>query len=214
MRSEPPRPRVVISSSSLSPWKPATTAISPVVEGAPHALGGDPGDAGPGVGAVGAHADLGPGEGARLEAEGVQGHGEERDGHLLAGGQQHVHLARIGRGGDVLGEGHEPIGGLAHGRHHDDQAVPAARAPRRWPRPPPAAPRSGSSRRRPRTSRRTSGRSAPCPSKSTRGRPAGQDRAPCGHAVSAGARPHAEDSARALPRRPGSPARAGGRSIR
>ena len=29
VRSEPPRPRVVISSSALTPWKPATMAISP-----------------------------------------------------------------------------------------------------------------------------------------------------------------------------------------
>ena len=69
-----------------------------VVEGAPHTLGGDPGDAGLGVGAIGAHADLGPGEGSRLEAEGVQCHGQERDGLLLAGGEQHVQLAGI-RGG-------------------------------------------------------------------------------------------------------------------
>ena len=39
-----------------------------------------------------------------MKPEGVERHGQERDGHLLAGGQQHVHLARLGRGRDLLGE--------------------------------------------------------------------------------------------------------------
>src|SRR5438128_8485469 len=32
-----------------------------------------------------------------FEAEPVQGHGQQRDRDLLAGGEQHVHLSRIGR---------------------------------------------------------------------------------------------------------------------
>jgi len=79
----------VISSSSENPWNP--------VEGLTDALGGDLGDPRLRVGAVGADRRLKSRERARLEAQAVQRHGQERDRDLLARGQQHVHLARLGR---------------------------------------------------------------------------------------------------------------------
>jgi hypothetical protein len=49
----------------------------------------------------------------------VQGHGEERDGHLLARGEQHVHLARIGAG-ETARRAREAVGRLAHGGDDHD----------------------------------------------------------------------------------------------
>jgi hypothetical protein len=93
------------------------------VQRRPHALGGDLRDAGLGVGAIRAEAGLGTGERARLEAEPVQRHGQQRDGHLLARRQQHVHLARVGRGRDLAGEAEQSVGGLAHGGDDDDRLM-------------------------------------------------------------------------------------------
>jgi hypothetical protein len=78
---------------------------------------------------VGPQADLGAGEGARLEPEGLQGHRQERDRHLLAGREQHVHLSQVWGRRDLAGERQETVGRLAHGGDHDDQLV-AGRARR------------------------------------------------------------------------------------
>ena len=53
----------------------------------------------------------------------MQSHRQQGDGHLFAGGQQHVHLPlrRIAVDGASLGG--EFIGGVAHGRHHDHEVI-------------------------------------------------------------------------------------------
>ena len=53
----------------------------------------------------------------------MQRHRQQRDRHLLAGGQQHVHLPLGGRAADRPSQARELIGGVAHGRHHDHQIV-------------------------------------------------------------------------------------------
>ena len=93
------------------------------VEGGMDALGGDAADARAGVDAVGDHADLRSRERAGGLAQRLERHGEEADGDLLARGQHHVHLARIGRGRDGLRQSDEPVGGLAHGGDHHHQPV-------------------------------------------------------------------------------------------
>ena len=101
--SEPPRPSVVMLSFSSMPWKPATMTILPSSRACRMRVGGDVLDAGLGVGAVGDDADLGAGEADGLLAELLDGHGHQRDGDLLAGGQEHVHLAGRRVLGDLAG---------------------------------------------------------------------------------------------------------------
>ena len=60
------------------------------------ACGGDRLNARLRVRAVGLDADLGTGEADRFVAERVNGHRHQRHAHLLAGRQQHVHLAAGG----------------------------------------------------------------------------------------------------------------------
>ena len=96
-----------------------------VVEGPPDLVAVDPDDPGPGVRGVGPDPGLLAGERARLVAGGVDRHGEERDGDLLPGGEQHVHLALGRRRGDLLGQADQPVGGLPHGGDDDDDPVPA-----------------------------------------------------------------------------------------
>jgi hypothetical protein len=93
------------------------------VQRGPHALGGDARDACLGVGAIGAQAGLGAGERARLEAEILQRQGQQGDRHLLAGGQQHVQFARVGRVRDLARETEQPVRRLAHGGDDDDRLV-------------------------------------------------------------------------------------------
>ena len=64
----------------------------------------DAGDAGLGVHVVGSNEHLTAGVGTRRAADRVQAHCEQRDAHLLAGGEQHVELARIGVGVDGVRE--------------------------------------------------------------------------------------------------------------
>ena len=75
------------------------------------------------VGAVGLDAGLAPGEAHGLVAHVLDGHGQKRHGHLLAGGQQAVELAGRRRGSHRAGEPHQLVGGLAHGRHHRHHLV-------------------------------------------------------------------------------------------
>ncbi len=60
---------------------------------------------------------------ARLDAELEQRHREEADRHLLAGGGDHVELARIGMRLDFPGERDQAIGLARHGRGHDHDLV-------------------------------------------------------------------------------------------
>ena len=93
-----------------------------------HALRGDVLDAGLGVKAVGDDADLGAGEADGLFAKALDGHGHEGDGDLLAGRQQHVHLAGRRMIADFAGQVDQLIGGVAAGADDDDDLVPACLA--------------------------------------------------------------------------------------
>src|SRR3989441_911641 len=99
------------------------------VEGLADALGADLSDPCPRVGAVGADRRLESRERTRPQPYGLQGHREEGDRDLLARGEQHVHLAWLGRRRHLVREGHEAVGRLAHRRDDDDKLV-AGRARR------------------------------------------------------------------------------------
>ena len=67
----------------------------------------------------------------------VDGHGQERDGDLLAGGQQHIHLP-LGRPvGDLPGQSDQLVGGVPQGRDDDDDFVALGLSPRQRAAPPP-----------------------------------------------------------------------------
>ena len=80
-------------------------------------------DAGLGVRAVGDDADLGAGEADGAFAERLDRHRHQRDGDLLAGGQQHVHLAGRRLLGDFLGQLDQFVGGVAAGADDDDDLI-------------------------------------------------------------------------------------------
>ncbi len=94
-----------------------------LVEGLAHPGGGDALDACLGVGAVGDDADLGAGKADGLLAQGLDGHGQESDGDLLAGGQEHVHLAGRRVLGDLAGQLDQLVGGVAAGADDDDDLM-------------------------------------------------------------------------------------------
>ena len=75
------------------------------------------------MGRVGADADLRSGEAHRLVAGGLDRHREQGHADLLAGGEEHVHLAGARSVGDLLGEVDEDVGLVAHGADHDDHLV-------------------------------------------------------------------------------------------
>ena len=60
-----------------------------------------------------------------LFQHGVQRHGQQGDGHLLAGGHDHIQLTRqrLLVATDGLGQFDQAIGLAAHGRQHYDQVV-------------------------------------------------------------------------------------------
>ena len=73
------------------------------------------------VRAVGDDAGLAAGEGPRALAEVGDRHRHQRHRDPLAGGQQHVQLARRRERAHLLGEVAQLVGGVAHGGdHHDD----------------------------------------------------------------------------------------------
>ena len=77
-------------------------------------------DLGPAVGGVGDHAGLRPGERLGLVAELGDGHREQGHRDPLAGGEQHVELARRRQRRDLLGEVAQLVGRVAHrGDDHD-----------------------------------------------------------------------------------------------
>src|SRR5205807_4099734 len=59
----------------------------------------------------------------RLAPDGAQGHGQQRGGDHLAGADQLVHLPRRRVVVELMGEGDELVGGVAHGADHHDHAV-------------------------------------------------------------------------------------------
>ena len=70
------------------------------------------------------------GERHRRQAEILDGHAQQRHRDALAGGEQHVHLASARRGGDVVRQADEIVGGLAHRRDDHDHVVAASPRPR------------------------------------------------------------------------------------
>mgnify|MGYP000500202218 CR=1 FL=1 len=76
------------------------------------------------MGAVGFDARLASGEAHRLVAARLDCHGEKRHGHLLARGQEAVHLARGRIAVERRGKADELVGGFAHGGHDGDHLVP------------------------------------------------------------------------------------------
>ena len=86
-------------------------------------------DPGLAVAAVGRDAGLRAAQADRLDAERVEGHRDERRALVLAGREEHVELALVGRVGDRGGEAQELVGRVAH-RGHDDDEVRAGRRSR------------------------------------------------------------------------------------
>ncbi len=76
-----------------------------------------------GVRRVGDDPGLRAGQRDRAVAEVVDRHRAQRARHALAGAQQHVHLARVGVGRDLVGVGDQAVGLLAARRQHRDNAV-------------------------------------------------------------------------------------------
>ena len=87
------------------------------------ARGVDVADAGLAVRAVRLNADLRAGEADGFFAEFVDGHRGEGDGDLLAGGEEHVHFARRGRGRDLGSFGNEVVRGAALSGDDDDDLI-------------------------------------------------------------------------------------------
>lgn len=77
----------------------------------------------PRVDVVGDETDLPAGQADRLVSALVDGHGHEGDADLLAGGQEHIHLPAGRVLGDLAGQVHKIVGGIAHGADHDDHFV-------------------------------------------------------------------------------------------
>ena len=106
-----------------------------VVEPAPDAVRLHLDDARLRVAAVGDDARLRARERDRLVAEVVDHHRRERAGHALAGREQHVHLARVGAVGDLVGERDELVRVLPargeHRHHARPRLLRAARCARR-----------------------------------------------------------------------------------
>ncbi len=89
-------------------------------------------NAGLGVGVVGADGDLAAGVGTGAHVELLQRHGQQRDGDLLAGGDQHVHLPRRRVVVHAVGQFDQAVGFTAHGGDHHDHLIttfPEARHP-------------------------------------------------------------------------------------
>jgi hypothetical protein len=81
-------------------------------------------DAGLGEGVVGEDAHLAAGVAAGLDAELLEGHAQQTDGDLFAGGDHHVELAGAGIGADFLGQGDQAVGLAAHRGQDDHHLVP------------------------------------------------------------------------------------------
>ena len=83
----------------------------------------DRGDAGLGVGRVGAHGHLPAGVAARGHAFGLQRDGQQAAAGLLAGGGDHVELAAVRHGRNLARQAQQAIGLARHGRRHHDNLV-------------------------------------------------------------------------------------------
>ena len=103
----------------------------PGVERALDAPGGDVDDPCRAVGVVGDDAGLAAGERPGLGPELGDRHGHEGHRDALARGEEHVELARGRRGRHLLGEVHQLVRGVAHGRDDDADGVTRTSGSRR-----------------------------------------------------------------------------------
>ena len=87
------------------------------------ALGLQLGDAGLGVGTVGAETRLPAGQAGSVAAQLVQGHGQQGDADLFACGQQHIHLTGRRGVGDLCCLCDEVVGGVALCGHYHDHVI-------------------------------------------------------------------------------------------
>ena len=76
-----------------------------------------------GVRVVGLDGDLPAGVAFRIHADVFQGHSQKADGYLFAGGQHHIHFARVGEFLHLMRQCHQAVGFAAHGRYHDHYVV-------------------------------------------------------------------------------------------
>ena len=113
-----------VASSVETPWKPATIAILPAVERLVDAAAAHLDDPGPAVARVGDDPGLRARERDRLVAEVVDRHRDERHRDPLAGGEEHVELARVRVGGDERGELDQLVGRVPHRRDDGADLVP------------------------------------------------------------------------------------------
>ena len=93
-----------------------------LLQGVLDAIGPDLDDACAALEVVGQDAALTAGQRRGRHTSGAYRDGQQGHGDPLAGGQQHVHLARIRLLGHLVGQLHQLIGALAHGRDHDHHA--------------------------------------------------------------------------------------------
>ena len=91
-----------------------------------HAGRVDVGDARPAVARVRADAGLRSGQRDGLDARRLEGHGHERAADVLAGGEQEVHLARVGVVRDGGRQVEQVVGRVAHGADDDDEVCAGA----------------------------------------------------------------------------------------
>ena len=95
----------------------------PTVQELVHFFGGDVLDLGLRMHAVRDDPGLGPGQGNGRDVNRVHGDGRERDGGLLAGSQEDIHLPLAGQGHDLPGEFDQIIRNPAHGGDHHDHLI-------------------------------------------------------------------------------------------
>jgi hypothetical protein len=63
----------------------------------------------------------------RVATEFLNRERQQRHGDAFAGREQHVELAPVGVGSNLLRHGKEIVRGIAHRRHDNDDVVPSAR---------------------------------------------------------------------------------------
>ena len=88
-----------------------------------HPVGADLENASAAVGGFGDDADLRSGHRHSAHPKSVQRHRQQRDRHLLAAGQKHVHFPSRRVGIDRCRQSGQFVGGVAHRRDHHDHVV-------------------------------------------------------------------------------------------
>ena len=119
--SLPPRPSVVTSFLCETPWYPAMTTILPRASSS-WTRNGRTSMMGVDVSIVGDDAGLAASEADRVAAALANRHRQQRHRDALAG-EQHVQLAPVGVGGDLLGQRQQVVGRISHGGNHDHDIV-------------------------------------------------------------------------------------------